>query len=161
MWTARSRASAIITRRCSSRSTWKRSGFASYTVRPSSERISSAGTSVAPGAKNFSTSSSAASAVSNAVANGDVRHHAQVIGAASRVLPDVFTPARVRQLVEIDLREAPPESGNVAVGFMSTAIQGAEITGHRDRVANILQAAPADAARQSTPRSRTSRPLTR
>ncbi|WP_371405020.1 hypothetical protein OHA10_05060 [Kribbella sp. NBC_00662] len=94
-------------------------------------------------------------------ANGEVRHRAQVIGAASRVLPEVFTPAHVRQLVEIDLQEAPPESGNVAVGFMSTAIQGSQIADHRDRVAKIVQAEPADAPRHSTARSRNSSSLTR
>lgn len=94
-------------------------------------------------------------------AKDGVQHRAQVIGAASRVLPEVFTPAQVRQLVAMDLQEAPPESGNVAVGFMSTAIQGSAIAEHRERVTNIVQAAPATAPRPSAGVSRTSNPLAR
>jgi hypothetical protein len=74
-------------------------------------------------------------------ANRNVQHAVHVIGAASRVLPpEVFTPADVRRLVEIDLQAAPPESGNVGVGFMSTAIQGTHVAEFR--------------AEQSTPTSR-------
>jgi hypothetical protein len=57
--------------------------------------------------------------------NGSVRHNVEVTGAASRMLPaDVFDAKAVQRIDELGLVEAPPESGNVAAGFMATALQG-------------------------------------
>jgi len=55
---------------------------------------------------------------------GDVQVDVAVTGAASRMLPADLFGARTAALVdELGLVEAPPESGNVAAGFMATALQ--------------------------------------
>ncbi|MEU4394665.1 hypothetical protein [Kribbella sp. NPDC023855] len=55
---------------------------------------------------------------------GDAQVDVEVGGAASRMLPADLFDARTALLVaEHGLIEAPPESGNVAAGFMATALQ--------------------------------------
>jgi hypothetical protein len=47
-----------------------------------------------------------------------------VTGAASRMLPaDLFDAQKAALVGELGLIETPPESGNVAAGFMATALQ--------------------------------------
>ena len=55
---------------------------------------------------------------------GDAQVDVEVTGAASRMPPADLFDARTALLVaELGLIEAPPESGNVAAGFMATALQ--------------------------------------
>lgn len=64
--------------------------------------------------------------------SGGVSHTAEVTGAASRMLPgDVFTRADQRRVDAAGLKEAPAESGNVAAGFMATALQATKLAGFR------------------------------
>ncbi|MEU5811522.1 hypothetical protein [Streptomyces sp. NPDC047718] len=64
-------------------------------------------------------------------ANGR-RHAVGVTGAASRMLPgEVFGREDQTRLAALDAKTAPPESGNVAAGFMATALQGAYLARHR------------------------------
>ena len=51
-----------------------------------------------------------------------------VTGAASRMLPtDLFSSKQQEEIEKMGLIEAPAESGNVAAGFMATAIQGSHL----------------------------------
>ncbi|MFJ6742827.1 hypothetical protein ACIQOU_28540 [Streptomyces sp. NPDC091279] len=60
------------------------------------------------------------------------QHTIDVTGAASRMLPgDVFSREDMTRLAALDARTAPPESGNVAAGFMATALQGSHVARHR------------------------------
>jgi hypothetical protein len=55
---------------------------------------------------------------------GDAQIDVEVTGAASRMLPaDLFDDRTALLIDELGLVEAPPESGNVAAGFMATALQ--------------------------------------
>lgn len=64
-------------------------------------------------------------------ANGQ-RRTVDVTGAASRMLPGhVFSRDDIARLSLIDARTTPPESGNVAPGFMATALQGSHLARHR------------------------------
>ncbi|NEA32309.1 hypothetical protein [Streptomyces sp. SID13031] len=55
---------------------------------------------------------------------GDAQVEVDVTGAASRMLPaDLFDARSAALVAELGLVEAPPESGNVAAGFMATALQ--------------------------------------
>ncbi|MFE2436943.1 hypothetical protein ACFXA8_20015, partial [Streptomyces sp. NPDC059409] len=63
---------------------------------------------------------------------GDRQHTVDVTGAASRMLPgNVFSEKDMARLAVVDRRTAPPESGNVAAGFMATALQGSHLAKHR------------------------------
>ncbi|MFE2849751.1 hypothetical protein ACFXJO_01270 [Streptomyces lavendulae] len=60
------------------------------------------------------------------------RYSVDVTGAASRMLPgNVFGSEDKARLELIDAKTAPPESGNVATGFMATALQGSHLARHR------------------------------
>ncbi|MEV5435304.1 hypothetical protein AB0K80_04620 [Streptomyces sp. NPDC052682] len=62
----------------------------------------------------------------------DRKHTIDVTGAASRMLPgNVFSREDMARLAVIDRKTAPPESGNVAAGFMATALQGSHLARHR------------------------------
>ncbi|MFF6781840.1 hypothetical protein [Streptomyces sp. NPDC012510] len=62
----------------------------------------------------------------------DRRHTVDVTGAASRMLPgNVFSREDMARLAVIDRKTAPAESGNVAAGFMASALQGANLAKHR------------------------------
>jgi hypothetical protein len=64
-------------------------------------------------------------------ANGQ-QHTVDVTGAASRMLPgNVFSRDDMARLAVLDAKTAPPESGNVAAGFMATALQGSHLARHR------------------------------
>jgi hypothetical protein len=57
--------------------------------------------------------------------NGPAAIDVEVTGAASRILPaDVFDGRATARVNELGLVETPPESGNVAAGFMASALQG-------------------------------------
>ncbi|MFF4347792.1 hypothetical protein [Streptomyces sp. NPDC001530] len=63
---------------------------------------------------------------------GDRKHTVDVTGAASRMLPgNVFSREDMARLAVVDRKTAPPESGNVAAGFMATALQGSNLAKHR------------------------------
>jgi hypothetical protein len=63
---------------------------------------------------------------------GDASISVDVTGAASRLLPADLFDARTAAVVnELGLVEAPPESGNVAAGFMATALQAQHRAHHR------------------------------
>jgi hypothetical protein len=52
-----------------------------------------------------------------------------VTGAASRMPPpDLFTADDIARVTQAGLHEAPPESGNVAAGFMAAAAQAARVS---------------------------------
>ncbi|MEU8310755.1 hypothetical protein AB0C84_45195 [Actinomadura sp. NPDC048955] len=58
----------------------------------------------------------------------------EITGAASRILPPgIFTPEDIRLVEQINLQDAPAESGNVAAGFLSTAMQAVRLEAHRAR----------------------------
>ncbi|WP_330441335.1 hypothetical protein OHB44_33380 (plasmid) [Micromonospora sp. NBC_00821] len=58
----------------------------------------------------------------------EARHDVIVTGAASRMPPpDIFSSADIARVTTAGLYEAPPESGNVAAGFMATANQAARL----------------------------------
>ncbi|MFF6998032.1 hypothetical protein ACFY93_24145 [Streptomyces sp. NPDC008313] len=60
------------------------------------------------------------------------QHTVDVTGAASRMLPgNVFGKEDMARLAVLDAKTAPPESGNVAAGFMATALQGSHLAQHR------------------------------
>ncbi|MCP3766784.1 hypothetical protein NLY10_08765 [Streptomyces sp. MAR25Y5] len=81
---------------------------------------------------------------------GDRQHTVDVTGAASRMLPgNVFSREDMARLAVIDRRTAPPESGNVAAGFMATALQGSHLAQHRAARAGEGQAHRTDPAAQS------------
>ncbi|MCX4545802.1 hypothetical protein [Streptomyces sp. NBC_01565] len=62
----------------------------------------------------------------------ELRHTVDVTGAASRMLPaHVFRRDDIEHLAAVDAKTAPPESGNVAPGFMATALQGSYLARHR------------------------------
>jgi hypothetical protein len=59
---------------------------------------------------------------------GGERHDVVVTGAASRMLPrEIFSPADASRVAALGDQEAPPESGNVAAGFMATATQAVRL----------------------------------
>jgi hypothetical protein len=63
---------------------------------------------------------------------GDRQHTVDVTGAASRMLPrNIFSQEDMARLAVVDRRTAPAESGNVAAGFMATALQGSHLAQHR------------------------------
>ncbi|MET7700997.1 hypothetical protein [Streptomyces sp. NPDC005485] len=63
---------------------------------------------------------------------GDQKHTVDVTGAASRMLPgNVFSRDDMARLSLLDAKTAPAESGNVAAGFMATALQGSHLAKHR------------------------------
>ncbi|MEX2985631.1 hypothetical protein [Streptomyces sp. C36] len=60
------------------------------------------------------------------------RHSVDVTGAASRMLPsNVFSRDDMARLALLDAKTTPSESGNVAAGFMATALQGSHLARHR------------------------------
>ncbi|MFD6099172.1 hypothetical protein ACFVWN_07930 [Nocardiopsis flavescens] len=74
---------------------------------------------------------------------------ALVTGASSRMLPtDVFSPAQQREVNLMGEVEAPAESGNVAAGFMATAIQGANLKQSRHQADGPPQPDPSPSARR-------------
>lgn len=87
------------------------------------------------------------------------QHTVDVTGAASRVLPaNVFSSEDISRLAAFDSKTIPPESGNVAPGFMATALQGANLAKHRAterRSHDPAQTRPSAAAARA--RSTTSR----
>ncbi|MFJ2566574.1 hypothetical protein ACIO02_27195 [Streptomyces sp. NPDC087568] len=85
-------------------------------------------------------------------ANGQ-QHRVDVTGAASRMLPgNVFSRDDMARLAVLDGRTAPPESGNVAAGFMATALQGSHLARHRaaQRGSDTSAATAPEAARRLT-----------
>jgi hypothetical protein len=59
------------------------------------------------------------------------RHACDVTGAASRMLPThVFGREDTARLAALNDKTTPPESGNVAAGFMATALQGSHLAQH-------------------------------
>ncbi len=59
-------------------------------------------------------------------------HEVTVTGAASRLPPpDVFSAEDIERVNVAGLKEAPAESGNVAAGFMATAMQSVHLRAHR------------------------------
>ncbi|MFD3871497.1 hypothetical protein [Streptomyces sp. NPDC058623] len=76
------------------------------------------------------------------------RFSVDVTGAASRMLPgNVFDADDVARLAVVDAKTAPPESGNVAPGFMATALQGSHLARHRATGVPPAYATPKDAER--------------
>ncbi|MEV6281599.1 hypothetical protein [Kribbella sp. NPDC051770] len=72
--------------------------------------------------------------------NGTSVIDVEVTGAASRLLPaDLFDAATAAMVNEHGLVEAPPESGNVAAGFMATALQAKHRTDDRNRSSNARE----------------------
>ncbi|GHG50277.1 hypothetical protein [Streptomyces griseocarneus] len=60
------------------------------------------------------------------------RHSVHVTGAASRMLPgNIFSRDDMARLAVLDAKTTPPESGNVAAGFMATALQASHLARHR------------------------------
>ncbi|MFE9660130.1 hypothetical protein [Streptomyces sp. NPDC005955] len=70
------------------------------------------------------------------------KHTVDVTGAASRMLPgNVFSRDDMARLAVIDRKTAPAESGNVAAGFMATALQGSHLAKHRAEEAGSVRSA--------------------
>ncbi|MDX3690709.1 hypothetical protein PV726_10325 [Streptomyces europaeiscabiei] len=86
----------------------------------------------------------------------DDRHYTvDVTGAASRMLPgNIFSRDDMARLAVIDRKTAPAESGNVAAGFMATAIQGNNLAKHR---AEQTSQGPSAGARSVNPIAATAR----
>lgn len=85
----------------------------------------------------------------------DRQHTVDVTGAASRMLPgNVFSRDDMARLAVIDRKTAPAESGNVAAGFMATAIQGNNLAKHR---AEQTSQGPSVGARSVNPIAATAR----
>lgn len=81
-------------------------------------------------------------------ANGQ-RHNIDVTGAASRMLPgNVFSREDMARLAVVDAKTVPPESGNVAAGFMATALQGSQLARQRSAARNPGGATPYSSAAQ-------------
>ncbi|GAB2945393.1 hypothetical protein [Streptomyces heilongjiangensis] len=74
----------------------------------------------------------------------DRKHTVDVTGAASRMLPgNIFSQQDMAKLAVIDRKTAPPESGNVAAGFMATALQANNMAKHRAEQMTVGQSAKA------------------
>ncbi|MFE6303628.1 hypothetical protein [Nocardiopsis sp. NPDC057823] len=66
-----------------------------------------------------------------------------VTGAASRMLPsDIFSAKQGQEIERMGAIEAPSESGNVAAGFMATAIQGSHLKQNRQNTNSPHQSPP-------------------